>query len=247
MAFEKVWLAVPAKSFTSNGTAQGVVTVASTKGLYAKQKVFLRGTAQTTTQLEIKRVVSKTQLWVGPIKTDIKAYSDISNFTTAAASTIEAPEQPRPAIPQVEMDRATFEEEPVVARRVVLVDELGNKYSTDNPLPTQLSDGSINIGTVNAEIEVQLSHVDNDPNFGDVHDSVRVGDGINVLAVNNDGSIKTVKMFTKPYDTVTATYPSATQEVYKSRVGGVGGVVQETITVDYTDFTKNLILNAVRT
>lgn len=61
------------------------------------------------------------------------------------------------------------------------------------------------------------------------------------------GSVQTVQLFTKAFDAITATYPSATQEVYQSRVGGVSGTVQETLTVNYTDSSKDLILNVART
>lgn len=75
------------------------------------------------------------------------------------------------------------------ARRVKIVGNSGEENGPDNPVHVQLSDGSINVGTVNAELEVQLSHLDNDPNSGDIHDSVRIGDGENLLAINPDGSL----------------------------------------------------------
>lgn len=192
MALEKRWLAVSARPFTSNGTSEGVIQVASTRGFKVGQEVILRSNTQTTTKLKVKRVVSKIELWVGPGTQGIKVIEDISNFLVADSATIEAQEQPRPNIEVRDMDRATFEEEPTVARRVFLVDELGNEYTTSNPLPTQLSDGSINIETLNANLEVQLSAKDNDPNAGDVHDSVRIGDGVDELAINPDGSINAV-------------------------------------------------------
>jgi hypothetical protein len=74
--------------------------------------------------------------------------------------------------------RAVYEEGPTSALRNVLVDHRGHFYSADNPLSVQLADGSINIGTVNAELEVQLAAEDNYPNLGDVHDSVRIGSGV---------------------------------------------------------------------
>jgi len=70
--------------------------------------------------------------------------------------------------------------------KAAITDENGNPYGPDNPLSVQLSDGSVNIGTVNAELEVQLSHLDNDPDAGDIHDSVRIGDGVEELAINTD-------------------------------------------------------------
>lgn len=79
--------------------------------------------------------------------------------------------------------------------------------------------------------------------------AIRNSTNSNELLINSDGSInvKTIQIFTKTYDAITATYPSATQEVYQSRVGGIGGAVQETVTINYTDSTKNLILNVART
>lgn len=70
--------------------------------------------------------------------------------------------------------------------KAAITDENGNPYGPDNPLSVQLSDGSVNIGTVNAELEVQLTHLDNDPDAGDVHDSIRIGDGVEELAINAD-------------------------------------------------------------
>jgi hypothetical protein len=75
------------------------------------------------------------------------------------------------------------------AKRVTLVNLDGTQNSPDNPIYVQLSNGSINIGNVNAELEVQLSHKNNFPDVGDVADSVRVGDGVDELAINPDGSI----------------------------------------------------------
>lgn len=68
----------------------------------------------------------------------------------------------------------------------------------------------------------------------------------NELLINGDGSIDTrgVQLFTLPFDAITATYPSGTQEVYKSRVGGIGGAVQQTLTLNYVDSTKAQLLNA---
>lgn len=80
-------------------------------------------------------------------------------------------------------------------------------------------------------------------------DSIAIGDpnSNNILSINADGSIKPVQVFTLPFDAVTATYPSNVQEVYQSRVGGISGTVQQTVTINYTDSSKNLILNLART
>lgn len=80
-------------------------------------------------------------------------------------------------------------EDAAAAKRALLVDRDGNPIDESHPLFVKLSDGSISIGTVNAEIETQLSHKDNVPDVGDVADSVRIGDGINELEIESDGSI----------------------------------------------------------
>lgn len=59
-------------------------------------------------------------------------------------------------------------------------------------------------------------------------------------------SVKSIQLFTKPFDAITATYPSPTQEVYSSRIGGISGTIQEVATVNYTDATKEFLLNAFR-
>jgi len=49
------------------------------------------------------------------------------------------------------------------------------------------------------------------------------------------------------FDYVAVTYPSATQEVYEFKVGGSGGSTVATITVNYTDSTKDFVLNVAKT
>ncbi len=191
MAIEKKWEQIPPVAFSSNGTSDGIIALLTTRGFRTKQKVNLKSNTQDTILLEVKRVISKTQLLVGPLNQNLETVTDISAFLTADNATIDAPEQPRPSIPLQEHERAVFEEEPVVAKRTVLVDQFGRMFDVDNPVPVQLTDGSINIGTVNAEIEVQLSHKDNYPDPGDVNDSVRIGDGTDELQINPDGSINT--------------------------------------------------------
>jgi hypothetical protein len=62
------------------------------------------------------------------------------------------------------------------ARRVKLVDEGGDPINSLNPFPVDVVSGNINVGTV----QVDLTHLDNYPNPGDTHDSIRVGNGINL-------------------------------------------------------------------
>lgn len=189
MAFEKRWDAIAPRTLLADGTSQGLITIADAIDLHVKQVIFLKGSALPTKKVQINAVISQTEIIVGEVGSKIDEFTDVSVYSTASASTISSEIQPRPAIPDKEYERASFEEEPVVAKRVIQVDPYGDKYTTKNPFPVSLSDGDVSIGTVNAELEVQLSHIDNFPDAGDVADSVQVGDGQYVLKVNPDGSI----------------------------------------------------------
>jgi hypothetical protein len=186
---EKKFYTIPDVLLTTNGTANGIVTIASTFQYKVGMVVQLFSATQTPRRLKIKRVISDTQMQLGDEKTKINEYSDLTTFLTADTATVRFVEQQRPVIDINEINRQVYEEEPTVALRNHLVDWLGRSYDKTNPMPVQLSDGSINIGTVNAELEVALSHKNDNPNAGDVADSVRIGDGQYELRVNSDGSI----------------------------------------------------------
>src|ERR1041385_8954707 len=91
--FEKRLAAVPPQTFTSNGTAQGVITVTDTTLFKVKQEVYL--TANTLPNLdgiEIKAVLDETKLVVGPKTGNLFTVSDVSAYTTALSAKIAANE-----------------------------------------------------------------------------------------------------------------------------------------------------------
>ena len=140
---EKRFAAVPAQSLIADGTVDGIITIANTRLFKVKQEVYLSATAlPNLDKIEVKRVLSANQLMVGPKGGSIRTPIDVSAYTLAAGATIAANEQDRPAIGADYTERATYEEEPVVARRVILVDEFGNKYNASNPLPVEGGGGS---------------------------------------------------------------------------------------------------------
>ena len=210
MALEKRWEFIPVRAFTANGTNEGVVTISSTIDFKVKQPVTVKASTLLDKRLEVKRVLSLTQLVVGPPGA-IKATENISVYTTGLGASISALEEDRNSIPEKEYSRAVYAEGPIVAYRTIPVDRLGKYFSKDNPFPVQLSDGSVNIETLNANLLVQLSHKDNDPNAGDVHDSVRVGDGTDEMEVNSDGSINVnlVSSVTGPSEVVKTKFDEA--------------------------------------
>ena len=207
--YEKKFKALAPQALTANGTSIGSLKIADPGLVKVKQKIRLSANTLPDLDLEIKRVEEDDTIFVGEVSKPIDNRTDISAYTIALSAAISWPEdQKRPNITADEFERAVYEEEPTVAKRVVLVDKLGKKYATDNPLPVQLSDGQINIGTVNAELEVALSHKDNTPHPGDVADSVRIGDGTDEMAVNPDGSINVniVQSPTVPLDGLTISH-----------------------------------------
>jgi len=188
---EKRYLPIPPQLFTADGTNTGTITILNTYSFKVGQLVILKSNTQSGLKVKIQKVISETQLIVINIDEAVttKNKLDISMFLLADTATVELLEDKRPVIDLNEIQRQVYEEEPTVAIRTHSVDWLGRPYDKTNPFQVQLSDGSINIGTVNAELEVQLSHKDDVPNPGDVADSVRIGDGVNELAINPDGSI----------------------------------------------------------
>lgn len=178
--FEKRFAAVPAQVFTADGGANGSVTIANTRLFKVKQQVIITATGQPNLELEVKKVLSATSLIVGPSPGPITAFKDLSAYTTVASAQIFANEQKRPTIDADSWERAVYEEEPVVAKRVILVDDLGNKYDDDNPLPTSATfSGSISVGEVDQGT----------PNTNSNAWPVKITDGTDVLNINPDGSI----------------------------------------------------------
>lgn len=134
--FEKRFAAVSAQLFTANGGTNGSISIADARLFKVKQHVIVSATGQTNLELEVKKVTSSTSMIVGPITGSINTFTDLSAYTTASTASVFANEQRRPTITSDDFERAVYEEEPIVAKRVILVDELGNKYDTANPLPT---------------------------------------------------------------------------------------------------------------
>jgi hypothetical protein len=190
--FEKKWAVVPVQLLVANGTTDGQLQIPDAFKLRVKQKLLLKSSTQPTIQVQVKRVISSTTLYVGSPDGDIDDRTNVSAYLVANGASVSNldPNQPRPKIGREDYDRAVYEEEPVVAVRTVLVNRGGEFVGSDknSPFYVQLTDGSINIETINAELRVQLSAKDNDPTAGDVHSSVRIGDGTNELVVNADGS-----------------------------------------------------------
>lgn len=156
MFIEKKRKGISPRLLTANGDSNGVITVASIKDLYVKQKIVLKSNTQPKLRLEIKRFISPTSFYVGE-PGDIKQRKDISTYLVADGATISADEDDRPGITDKDYNRAAYMEEPVVAHRVVGVDPNGEMYDQDNPLPVAITGGNI---TIEGDVLVDLEAVD---------------------------------------------------------------------------------------
>lgn len=174
------------KSLTSDGSAVGVIEVDSVAGLYVSQKVSLRSDTQLELLgLQVVEILSITSVRLAKVLKDQKIEKqDLSAYTSADNALILAPEQKMSNVDYTDAVQGTFERFPVDAWRTISVNSKGKLNSPEDPVYVQLSDGSINIGTVNANIKVQLSHKDNVPTAGDVADKVQVGDEETIAKVD---------------------------------------------------------------
>lgn len=122
-----------------------VVTVSSTRGLKTKQHVQLSKAGIDTQTFEIKRVVSSTEIMVGPTSTNIKKTTEAVLFDGGILSLSE---QSRNKLGDAPIMRAVYEEEPTIALRTVDVDYLGNIIgSPDYDLESTDLDARFKYGT----------------------------------------------------------------------------------------------------
>jgi len=121
---EKFYKEIPSQLFTANGTSNGVVTIASTVSFKLGQLVVILNPSQPSVAGEIKAIFSETQMAIGPQGSNPNMRIDLSTYDIS--STISAPEQQRPTIATQDIERFTYEEAPIVARRSIAVDDTGN-------------------------------------------------------------------------------------------------------------------------
>jgi len=244
--FEKRLPLVSVRAFTANGDTLGRVTTTQAQNFKVKQQVILSSNTVGQQRLEVKRVESATVLYVGPISTPITTRSDISAYLVADSASIQAPEQPRPSIPEQEIERLTYEEEPVIARRVVLVDELGNKINASNPLPV---DATVTIPSVDVALDSFTKVPPDNVLIVGSEDGTKTGTK-HAVVIDSDKNLHVINMgqlVPNIFDAIAVTYPSVSQEAYTYKIGGIAGVTVATVTVIYTDATKTVLTSVART
>lgn len=96
-------------------------------------------------------------------------------------------------------------------------------------------------GSIDTNVEIDATDGDNIA----IHDSAG-----HELGINTDGSInsRTVNtLITVPFDYIAASYPTATTEIYTYKTSGSSGTTVGTVTVIYSDSTKNNITSVAKT
>lgn len=137
MALQTRLKKVPSIVLTADGGIRGEITTAVSSPFILNQIVVIRATGLEPLTLRVRRVDNEFTFSLGPVDGDTKDRTDLSTFTTVLSGTIEANEQDRPIVPQQEIERHTFQDEPTVGRRSYSVDKQGEGYSENNPLPTK--------------------------------------------------------------------------------------------------------------
>lgn len=201
MAIEKKWLAVPPRLMTADGTTEGVITVTSTKDLRVKMEIVLQAPLIPPTRLQLKRVLSSTQIIVGPFpdtntqgKAGLRTTSDVSVYTVLAGSFIYTAEQNKSIPKSDDIDQAVYEQEPVVAIRTFAVDDLGNSYNSLNPLPVTPSLFSMGILSIPELVRQCMASM----NYNSVQ-STTVGN-VETIIFNLDGNLVHIIEITKTAD-----------------------------------------------
>jgi len=162
MAIERTWERQGPAAFTADGGENGLVTVSDVLCFKVKQKVVLTSDTQGDLPLQVKRVLSFTQLIVGPFRSkqktgntenNLKLRENISAFTLADNAMIHAVEQPKTKINPVDITQSTYEHEPTNAVRTIGVDKVGTPWGTNNPVPvTATFSGTVDIEAANRQV-----------------------------------------------------------------------------------------------
>lgn len=134
MAYEKTWASVSPQLFTADGDAYGNLRVANALGFYFGQNVILKASGVPDLLAQIKSIVPATGSILVGIQNSTQ-FLNIAAYTVALSATIQAPSQNVVTIPLTTIERTTFEEMPINARRMIPVTSDGQLITSDNPFP----------------------------------------------------------------------------------------------------------------
>lgn len=175
MAYERHWEEVAPRLLTSNGNSAGYFSVADLTGFYVKQSIVFKSNTQVEKELQIKRIdVNAGLIYVGTRDTNINKFEDISAFTLADSAFVFAAKQEKSSVTPLDQEKATYETEPIVAKRVILVDDKGRKISEANPLPVDAT-VSVVVPPVTVDLDAFSATPDNVMTVGSI-DGTKTGE-----------------------------------------------------------------------
>jgi hypothetical protein len=227
MAFQHKLPAIPPQPFLANGTVDGQVSIAQPGLFKVGQNIVIGSSFLPSLKAAIKRIDSGI-IFVGPIDNNPDSRLDISAYG-AGSSFIFANEQLRPFIPKDELipnfrlEDYEFEEEPVVARRSILVDAEGEKIGVVvvSGVRRLAVDTSVSIPSVTiTQSGIQNVHVDNVVQVSGVAEQP--------VRVDNIVQVSGIVDFVRPVDVVVQNPSSPTI----SGVVQVSGVAEQPVRVD---------------
>ena len=147
MALENDWQQIPPVLITRDSPVSGGVAIDRAYGFRVAMLVTIKGNTLPNLNCQVKRVENGI-VYVGHIGPQFKDFIDVSAYTVALGSTIEATEQIKQVLPEDDQDNDRYERGPVNADRVVLVDTDGDLYDDKNPIPVEDVVISINKPTI---------------------------------------------------------------------------------------------------
>ncbi len=249
---EKSWLNVPPQAFTADGFADGRIQIDDTSGFFVKQRVFVVSDTQPKIELEIKFVSDEANIYVGPLDAKLGGRYDLTAYTMADNATVSAPPQQKSIPISDEVIKAVYQQEPAVALRSALVDKYGRSIDStldSNGLRRLAVDCSLTLaGGLTVELDALSPPTQANPDnvlIAGSQDGTKSGTK-GAIRVNTDNRLEVVALpggVNVPFDAIATSYPTPETELYEYFVGGLSGALVRSITVTYTDSTKNTLVS----
>ena len=147
MATERQWDPVGPILLTANGSTNGVLQITDTAGFFFGMQCAIKNNTSLQITVYVKMVVDSTTMYVGTTRGGLDHNVDLSAFTTATFSAIEAGAQNKSTVPMEGRLLATYMTDPINAWRTQTVDSYGKPYTNSNPLPVSF-EGGVSIANV---------------------------------------------------------------------------------------------------
>lgn len=151
---EKSFLEVAPRPLLLDGSIDGILSIAGACQLKVGQKIYLISDTELPLQVKINQFIDDLSFYVGAPNKGVNDRIDVSAYLASDNSNISARKQPRPSIPQIDVLRYVYSEEPAMALRNVLVDSCGTVIDENNPLAVNPTPNIVDISAQITKIEI---------------------------------------------------------------------------------------------